>query len=749
MPDMMSFLPRKVALWFSRLADAAFAHPARALAVVWFLLCAPWLLGRRALRYDAAQEFYPSVAFTVQQLRDLQGPWWNPYLFGGFPHFADPQGMTFQPTVILPMLFSSLPSLGWFTAVVVLHVLLGGLGALQLAKRYRLQPPAQLLFALTMMFGGVAASRMQHVPMIVSYAFLPWLLWALHRLAERPGVARAALAGLLGGLCALQLTQVTYLIAIASAVYALTLIPSAAQRGRYVAMLALAGVIALLVSLPQWLSTLSLLPHTNRMQLGLDATLSGRLSPSGLATLVGLDFFRDGAYLGPGDLTQDYLYLGAVPLALWAMWGASVLPEHRRLARGLLAVIVVALVYSLGTHTPVYAGLHRVLPGVDLFRRPADGLFLIVPAAAMLAALALDARMRGATRQRHPLAWCLLVALVAYAIWVATGELHWSGALAGVAWVLVAGAAVVWMTRGTRPLSHTVLMAVLALAVFDLSMHNVRTEYYGGRDDARKLYRDADWPDASASTLVPALTRLRDELRRGPVPERAEVLGIDDFINGASVRGVAMTSGYNPMLLASYAHVAGAQSGVVRRAAERPFTEWAPDYQAPLFDLLGLRAIVSREPLDGAEQVGAVYWKSRDSVLPRVLTPTRVRAHAAAWPPSDEFARTDFHTDVWILDRNAKASACARSSDRAATVGEVDYRANRVQIDYRATQASWLVLNEIDAPGWMALVDGREVPLVRANGLFRAACVPAGAHRLTFAFSPLRMIASRGSIGRE
>lgn len=727
--------------FLDRFAAAVFAHPSRALAATWLLLCAPWLLGRRALRYDAAQEFYPAVAFTVQQLRRLEGPWWNPYLFGGYPHFADPQGMTFQPTVILPMLLSPLPSLGWFTAVVVCHVLLAGFGAIQLARRYQLQAPAQLLFALTLMFGGVAASRMQHVPMIVGYAFVPWLLWALHRLAERPAAGRSLVAGLLGGLCALQLTQVTFLMALASMAYALLLVGTTerAQRVRYLACLALAGVVALAISMPQWLATLSFLPHTNRSQLGLEATLAGRIPWEALGTLVGLELFRDGKYVGAGDLSQDYLYLGAIPLALWVMWGANVLPQHRRLARGLGVLIAIAIVYALGTRTPVFGWLHRFVPGVDLFRRPADALFVLVPCAAMLAALSLEARMQGAIRRPHWLAWALLVALLAYAAWHAVAMLHWAGALAGVAWAAAFACIALWCLRGSGPLSATALLAVLALVAVDLSVNNVRSEYYGGRDDARRLYRSAQWPDAGDSAPRSALLRLDGELNRGPVPERFEAIGVDDFVNGANVRRLAMTSGYNPMLLASYMEIAGAGPGMVRTPSERPFTAWAPDYDARLFDLLGLRAIVSREPMPGAEQAGSVYWKRRDTVLPRVLNPTRAAFHSDRWPPAAEFARSDFNETVWMPVGEAKASACA-SRAGAARIGRIEYAANEVGIAYEAVQPSWLVLNEIVAPGWYATVDGEEVPLLRANALFRGVCAPAGAHRLAFRFSPLRLI---------
>ncbi len=326
-------------------ADAALARPALFLIVLWALLCSPWLFGSRVLPYDAAQEFYPAVAFTVQQLRNLEGPWWNPLLFGGYPQFADPQAMTFQPTVVLPMLLSPLPSMNWFTVVVLLHVLLAGLGALVVARSYGLHPASRMLFALTLMFGGVAASRMQHVPMIVSYAWLPWLWWGLRRLSLRPTPAAAALAGLFGGMCALQMTQVTYLMGLAAIAYGLYLLARARpeDRWRYAGCLALAGAVAALVALPQWLATFAFLPDTNRGRLLLDEALVGSLPWHALGTLLGADLLWDrGRYVGGGDLTANYLYLGAVPLAVWVAWGRSTLAQYRHQVYG--ATCCIALV---------------------------------------------------------------------------------------------------------------------------------------------------------------------------------------------------------------------------------------------------------------------------------------------------------------------------------------------------------------------------------------------------------------------
>jgi uncharacterized membrane protein YfhO len=61
---------------------------------------------------------------------------------------------------------------------------------------------------------------------------------------------------------------------------------------------------------------------------------------------------------------------------------------------------------------------------------------------------------------------------------------------------------------------------------------------------------------------------------------------------------------------------------------------------------------------------------------------------------------------------------------------------NRIQVDVQADAGGLLVLSENFYPGWRATVDGKPVPLLRANYVLRAVCVPAGAHRVTFSFVP-------------
>jgi uncharacterized membrane protein YfhO len=58
-------------------------------------------------------------------------------------------------------------------------------------------------------------------------------------------------------------------------------------------------------------------------------------------------------------------------------------------------------------------------------------------------------------------------------------------------------------------------------------------------------------------------------------------------------------------------------------------------------------------------------------------------------------------------------------------------------LDVDAPSAGVLVLSEVFYPGWRAWVNDREVEVLRANYLFRAVEISAGAQRVRLLFDPL------------
>jgi len=63
----------------------------------------------------------------------------------------------------------------------------------------------------------------------------------------------------------------------------------------------------------------------------------------------------------------------------------------------------------------------------------------------------------------------------------------------------------------------------------------------------------------------------------------------------------------------------------------------------------------------------------------------------------------------------------------------------RIEIDVDSALGGVLALHETWYPGWIAEIDGRRVPIMRADVLFRGVEVPAGRHRVVFRYVPFSL----------
>jgi uncharacterized membrane protein YfhO len=60
-----------------------------------------------------------------------------------------------------------------------------------------------------------------------------------------------------------------------------------------------------------------------------------------------------------------------------------------------------------------------------------------------------------------------------------------------------------------------------------------------------------------------------------------------------------------------------------------------------------------------------------------------------------------------------------------------------VKVDVETSSPGFLILGDTYFPGWKANVDGKRVPIYRADYLLRAVAVEKGSHRVVFLYQPL------------
>ncbi len=89
-------------------------------------------------------------------------------------------------------------------------------------------------------------------------------------------------------------------------------------------------------------------------------------------------------------------------------------------------------------------------------------------------------------------------------------------------------------------------------------------------------------------------------------------------------------------------------------------------------------------------------------------------------------------------------SAVSGVSEPVAGIGEIralEEQPNRVSLNARLARPGYVVLLDRFDPNWHATVDGREVPIYRANQLFRAVRVETGEHVVRFEYRQKGLLA--------
>ena len=87
-------------------------------------------------------------------------------------------------------------------------------------------------------------------------------------------------------------------------------------------------------------------------------------------------------------------------------------------------------------------------------------------------------------------------------------------------------------------------------------------------------------------------------------------------------------------------------------------------------------------------------------------------------------------------DTPPSRSYAVTAETRAGRARIVSWRGDRIEIDAESERGGMLALHETYYPGWVAEIDDKQAPILRADVLFRGVEVPAGHHHVVFRFAP-------------
>lgn len=738
--------------------------------VAWVILCWPWLSGSVTIPFDAKAHFQAQIQFLAQAIHSGQSPFWNHNVFAGSPQIADPQSLIFSPAILLALI-SSNPSFREVDAFVLGHLLVGGLALIMLFRDRGWHPAGALLAALVFAFGASAAWRVQHVGQIASLAFFAVTLWLTARMLQRNTLLSGLFAGLAGGLMVLDPDQIVLLGAyvLVGVVVAHWLAGGWPSVRASLGPLALACVAGLaLIALPL-LWTWLFAEATTRPEIDLAEAGRGSLHPVSLLTAFIGDLFgaKDpnvdfwGPYNNPGWVKELYLsqnmgqvYFGALPMLLLIAPGLTRGFLWDKAIRPLTLGFVFMVLFALGRYTPVFQLAYDYLPGVKVFRRPADATFLIGALGAVLAGYVLHRILSAAPgtsfRRDLVIGAGVVLAAVATGLLVSRGAGHlaqaWKPVGLALGWFAAAGLLFLALQRwraGLAPVASVVLVAGVMAA--DLRANNGPNE---STALPPKIY-DVLEPSTRNETIA-LLKHLTAQPAGSTRRDRVELLGLGfEWPNASMVHGFDHTLGYNPLRLEDFSEAVGTRDGIAS-PSERKFTPLFPSYRCRMANLLGLRYIASPVPIQQVDHTlhgddlkliartkeGYVY--ENPHALPRVqfvggwqFADFDSMKLSGRWPDNAD------PQQVVLLDSEPPQSAHEGPLAVSAQLKLARYRNAEVEIEVDTPTAGFVVLNDVWHPWWRAEVDGTEAEILKANVLFRAVQVPAGKHRVRFTFRPL------------
>lgn len=718
-------------------------------------------LGRELVDYDAFVYFYPQRAYLAQALLEGRVPLWNPYLFMGVPFLANPQTAVLYPP---SWLFLLTPVHVGYTVQLVLHGFLAALFTYLLATRaFGTSSLAGIVGGLSFAFGGFAVGQTGHLNQLSAAAWLPAVLLCYDRAVVLRSPAWAGLGALA---LALQVLaghpQETYMTLLALVVYGAVRAPWR-HPGPFVWAVVAGGVVGglgVILAAAQLLPTLELVPLSIRGGgVQWRDAVAGSLPPYLLPRALFPPFWLSVA-------STEYLgYGGVVALTLGLL---ALLVARSRFAWFGAAMCCLGLFLAPGENNVAYRFLFDSVPGFDTFRVPARWLFLWQVGLAVLASLGADWMSHGARvslRRRDLWPRLMLVSLVL---------------AAGLAWQLGDGEPLgqrrtpaVWLAVACVTLLSGFLASSGARRVaLGVVVSIAAVELWAAADasPARQAPPAAPFQEAPGSAAWLAATmgetgRMLSVAQASYIPSneaslRTTLEGMPEPVIEAAIVATKWREVLNPNLPLQFGlrSADGYDGGVLPlnwfvrfSALAVPPLDVRPDGvlqsrledppDARVLDLFGVQYVLANAegPVSrGSEQarVGDLRVVTRPDAAP--LAQLVYRASVAT-NDADALARlgaASFEPRQEIVLAESDAAASLSGNAPGQAVEPTSGGPERWQARVSLPADGYLLQREAWYPGWRARVDGVEVPMLRANVLFRAIPVPRGDHVVDVSFEP-------------
>ncbi len=665
---------------------------------------------------------------------------WDPSINFGFPLFAEGQAGPLYPFNIAS---AFLPTYAAINVNIIFHYWLAGAAMYGLLRVLRAQPLAALTAGLAYALGGYMAVRAMSMNFIDVCAWLPLLFMLVALAARGRQTLYLSLAALVLGLQLLaghpQAAAYGLMAVLAYGVY---LGLCARRCWSYYVALALFVLGGIGIAAVQLLPTAELTQLSTRGRgLSWEQFVNMSLPPERFLELLLPNLHGNsahGTYWGrsAGFFIQLCPFVGVLSLVL-----AWVALRHRRHSQvGFFALLASAgLVLSLGQYSGLFDLFYQI-PGLSYFRIPTRFLLWFALAVSVLCGLGLDHVLRA--KEGEPLRGRFFVFLLAA---VACGALFLNREVFFAGGESLRGESLLLYARFLR-IDALRLLLVLSVGLWILSLRGRR---YAGLVAPLVIFVEcytfaADFNgviEAEVYTQHPPTANAILQRQTSPVPPR--ILSLVNERNspfdwhGGWAEDLSSYRRYNETLRMYSGGLYGLGNALPGWSPLhlRRHGEFARAYPG-VASLAGVEYVISY----GGRSLGTAEWiygsdiqvfRLRDS-LPRAYIAASYRVVYSGTERLRLLQNGGAGRQQVLLEKEPPERYEATESRGAVEITR--YSPEEVVVELDAHAGGYLVLSDTYYPGWRAWVDGEEKEILRANHVFRAVPISAGAREVRFRF---------------
>lgn len=689
---------------------------------------------------------------SIIQFKEI--PLWIPSVFSGAPFIGNTQSGIFYPFTLF---FFLIPIHLAFGYLFILDFILIGIFTYIYARSIKLGNFSSLVSAVTLMFSGVLTTRLipGHLFILDTFTWFPLLLFLLEKIFQTKKIIYGILCG-----CVVAImyfagnVQMAYYGVLSAFLYSLVYyVTFSIIRKRllpnYLRILIplLSVVIGVLLISIQLLPSIEFSAVSARSQgLPYEVASSFSIHPKQLILFILPHFFGgiDTSYWGKGNFWETSGYIGILPLIL-ALIG--IIYKRNRYTITFLVLLLFSLFLSLGRSSPLFFLFYNLVPGFNLFRAPARFLFIYAFSASLLAGFGVECLVRNKQTVQLPFkrigTVLAVLSCVIFLLWVFitfNSKLFISNILEPLAkkyYILNPTLALSYIQNDIFLLSLlTLFSGFLFLCVTPKSFTKAYFKVFLFLLILFDLWYFAfqflDTKSTSSVYNSPTFTHVFDRDR-----ERFRVFNMSPLPFSSLEREENIT-GYDAIYLSYYRDYVW-YSGKHLKDKYEPFITLYTIDNLRYLQLLNVKYIITQGGL--RLNVASLIYKGPYSLykLNEFFPRAYIIPNAIIIRQKDKtlalLGKENFNLKKYvILEKDPHVPLKNPSVFQPVEISH--YEPNKIVLKTTRTDPGFLVLSEIWYPGWKAYDNGKEVPVLKANSIFRSVYLSRGKHEISFIFKP-------------